>query len=1233
MWISQVELHNIKSYGHQTKIDLAQGVNAICGQNGAGKSTILEAIGYALFGKSSYKNQDQFINEKAKKGEIVVTVVDSRDDRCYQVLRPIKGGSAYVYDPETNHRLAEGTDDVKRWLCECMGVEPTTDLEALFENAVGVAQGLLTASFLQTEANRRKVFDPLLGVEDYKKVWDNMLAVVKHVEKLQHENEKKQERLEGKLEDLPALRNDANSLMDTIQGLELKHAQAIEKLGVLKEKLAQLQSEQEIIQGLEARSEMLARQSESLQAQWEEAKIVLEQARQAQETIDRCEADYQAYEQAQNEQGELEKKRASRDAIQEQLAATKQTLALIQQALETLEDQLQSVAQAETRLIELKPLVEKQEALEQEHQSIEKAMADLAAARTRVKEEEERLANLQKELTEVHSQLDKRKILAQEIEKLQQQRNERAKELDDLTNEITSLETQLGHVRRSLPEAQNRQSQLQSLQTRIKETQEDQTRQQNDLAKMQTELAKRNDLELKLKKLTDNREKRKAELLSLEAQMSTQEAQERQIQASLTEWQTQAQKLNHHQQNFLVSESRLNEAEKELLKIKEGVGRRNNLSEQINALETQQAEENNQRDSAKEELSRSQTRLADITQAMHSLEVEADSPCPVCQKPLSGHDITSLKAHYQTESEKIQAAFEETQANLKQTETNLKRIARQIKQTRTEIDHLPTQPQLEAHQKTVSSYRAEVAKLKQHIADLADAPEQADHAQQRLEQTRIKLAELKQHQTTLKEADAVDENQQHQLQTEINQLARPAEIDRLQNEFEQAQENLAQWQGAVVSLADAPQQVAELESNEQALINQKGELQSQHQQINQEREQLTNEIQQLQAEMNNLATPAQTENLQAAIATQTKTLAGWQSKVSELSQVPIQLEAIRKALTDLGDPRHEQQANLVEANKRSKFESERLQKQKEFELTQEAKANIEVELEPFADLDKALERVKETLTKTTEAHQTYLEQRATAETLPQRELKVVEIQKKVESLTNENNELQQKLLEARAGYNPEYHGSLQTEFEEIRTEQTRLATHLDSKREQLEKLRDKIDKLEKFEAELDTLKQESKRLSHLNEVVSFIRRTIRDAGPEVTKRLVKAISLKADQIFADITDDHQLELTWDETYAITVKRDGYERNFQQLSGGEAMAAALAVRLALLQGMSTVDVAFFDEPTANLDPERRANLAEQMARIKGFSQLVVISHDDTFEQDTHHVIHIGKDEHGYSQVMT
>jgi exonuclease SbcC len=74
-----------------------------------------------------------------------------------------------------------------------------------------------------------------------------------------------------------------------------------------------------------------------------------------------------------------------------------------------------------------------------------------------------------------------------------------------------------------------------------------------------------------------------------------------------------------------------------------------------------------------------------------------------------------------------------------------------------------------------------------------------------------------------------------------------------------------------------------------------------------------------------------------------------------------------------------------------------------------------------------------------------------------------------------------------------------------------------------------------------------------------------------------------------------------------------------------MAAALAVRLGLLQQVSAINLAFFDEPTANLDDQRRNNLADQILDIQGFSQLFVISHDDTFEQDTDHVIHVVKEE--------
>ena len=102
-----------------------------------------------------------------------------------------------------------------------------------------------------------------------------------------------------------------------------------------------------------------------------------------------------------------------------------------------------------------------------------------------------------------------------------------------------------------------------------------------------------------------------------------------------------------------------------------------------------------------------------------------------------------------------------------------------------------------------------------------------------------------------------------------------------------------------------------------------------------------------------------------------------------------------------------------------------------------------------------------------------------------------------------------------------------------------------------------------------------------------------------------------------------MELSWEDDYEIVLRTRGQERSFAQLSGGEQMSAALAVRLALLKTLAKLDVAFFDEPTQNMDETRRGNLAEQIRRVRGFNQLIVISHDDTFEQGLDSVIYLQK----------
>src|ERR687889_2942145 len=169
MHVTRVELENIKSYGEGAQrgvFTFERGTTAIVGPNGAGKSTILEAVAWALFDVLDY-SKDDFLRRGAKRGSARVTFQSDADERLYTVYRDT-GTGYYVYDPELRVKLQQGKTDVRKWLDQHLGVEPGTDLKALFRSAIGVPQGLFTTDFLQTPTDRKKSFDRLLKVEEYR---------------------------------------------------------------------------------------------------------------------------------------------------------------------------------------------------------------------------------------------------------------------------------------------------------------------------------------------------------------------------------------------------------------------------------------------------------------------------------------------------------------------------------------------------------------------------------------------------------------------------------------------------------------------------------------------------------------------------------------------------------------------------------------------------------------------------------------------------------------------------------------------------------------------------------------------------------------------------------------------------------------------------------------------------------------------------------------------------------
>ena len=166
--------------------------------------------------------------------------------------------------------------------------------------------------------------------------------------------------------------------------------------------------------------------------------------------------------------------------------------------------------------------------------------------------------------------------------------------------------------------------------------------------------------------------------------------------------------------------------------------------------------------------------------------------------------------------------------------------------------------------------------------------------------------------------------------------------------------------------------------------------------------------------------------------------------------------------------------------------------------------------------------------------------------------------------------------------------------------------------------------LTEIRKEMQSEFQEKERLEKISEATDFIRSTLKEAAPRVARNYVHHVSLEANQMYREITGNAEITLKWAEDYGILLEENGYDRPFINLSGGEQMSAALSVRLALLKQLSDVRLAFFDEPTTNMDAERRERLAEQISRItekRTFDQLFVISHDDTFEGYVDNVVSV------------
>lgn len=336
-----------------------------------------------------------------------------------------------------------------------------------------------------------------------------------------------------------------------------------------------------------------------------------------------------------------------------------------------------------------------------------------------------------------------------------------------------------------------------------------------------------------------------------------------------------------------------------------------------------------------------------------------------------------------------------------------------------------------------------------------------------------------------------------------------------------------------------------------------------------------------------------------------------------------ELRSLEHALARLDDPKGrstvlreklEREAELRNRVTNAESNTERL----------ESERNILVEqMERYAHLDEQLAAAADERNQTADDRRRFIALEQAAKDLPERQAAFERARGDVREASSRLSLAADDHNTAALAYNGESHIEAREKWVQLQKETAAAEVRLQSAEVQQKRLEEEVERLSKIREALAATLAKRERKGKLLETTVFIRDTLKEAAPLVARNYVFHVSAEANLLFREITGDAERTLRWAEDYGIFLEEGGFERPFQSLSGGEQMAAALSVRLALLKQLSDIRIAFFDEPTANMDAERRENLAMQIGQITHFDQLFVISHDDTFEGYLDHEIRLEK----------
>ncbi|MEM9920118.1 MAG: SMC family ATPase [Bacteroidota bacterium] len=399
MILQSLQLEFFKQYS-QLNIDFREGLVGIVGRNGAGKSSIFEAVLLCLFGKTTSDKDFYKTSWVPAKTNTILELRFELNQQSYRVRREFRGKAmqpkAYLYD-QKDQLLASNSTPVNEAIAQLVGLDKDAFTRSVFSGQKEL--GILSNT---RGEERKRMVRRMVGLDKLDRI-QQLLRDDRNTKKREIQGQAAllmpKEALEELRKAFKALEKNIKAnhkkLEQQQQAFDQKNAQYL----AIKQTFDQLNNTYKQYNSLQSELIKWEKGLESLQGRQIEIKEEIALLKSAEQNLKRLRPKVEAYQECKQEIARLERERQRFDQQQKLLIQRK---ALIEQS----EKKSLQIKQLEPLLQEGQSIKEQLEKVEQEMmqseqllQSLQKTFAELQAAtgavNGRIKERKEQYAQIQ----------------------------------------------------------------------------------------------------------------------------------------------------------------------------------------------------------------------------------------------------------------------------------------------------------------------------------------------------------------------------------------------------------------------------------------------------------------------------------------------------------------------------------------------------------------------------------------------------------------------------------------------------------------------------------------------------------------------------------------------------------------------------------------------------------------------------------------------------------------------